>query len=101
MAGASYVDALSNPLSMVVHKMFTEVGASSLGAEVRPVAGSVNAEIVAGTFKTLTMVASKQQSQGQTPQYLVQLLKFKVRYPLRQYLPRDLPLEPAWYSLQS
>ena len=62
MAGASFVDALPDPLSMIVRTLSLEAGAISLGVEMRPVAGSVNADVIAGTSKTLTMVASKQQS---------------------------------------
>ena len=59
MAGASYVDALSDPLSMVVRIMSTEVGANSLGVEASPAAGSVNAEVMAGTSGTFIVVASE------------------------------------------
>ena len=59
MAGASSVDALPVPLFIIVHTMSAEAGAISLGAETRPTAGSVNAEVVTGTFETITVVASE------------------------------------------
>jgi len=59
MAGSSSVGALPDPLSIVVCIMSTEAGASSLGVETRPVAGFVNAEVMADTSGTVVMVASE------------------------------------------
>ena len=42
MAGASSIDALPDPLSMIMRKVSIEAEAISLGAETRPVAGSVH-----------------------------------------------------------
>ena len=82
MAGASFVGALPNPLFMIVHTMFVEAGAISLGVEMRPVGGSVNTEVMTDTFRIVMVEASETTTAGQTSQYLVQLLKFEVRYPL-------------------
>ena len=59
MTEASYVGALSDPLSMVVCIMSVEAGAISLGAETKPIAGSVDAEVLTGTSGTVMVVASK------------------------------------------
>ena len=59
MAGASSIGALSDPLSMIVRTMPVEAGAISLGAKMRPTAGSVNAEVVVGISGTVIVVASE------------------------------------------
>jgi len=59
MVGASSVGALPDPLSMIACIMSVEAGAISLGAETKPIAGSVNAEVVTGTSGTVMVVASK------------------------------------------
>ena len=101
MTGANSVDVLPEPLSMIVRTMSVEAGAISLVADTRPTAGSINVEVMICTSGTVTLVASKTITTGTDFTYLVQLLKFEVRCPLCQCLPRALPLEPAWYSLQS
>ena len=63
-AGTSSVGALSDPLSMLLHTMFIEAGTISLGAETRPAAGSVNTEVLTGTSRTVTVVASKATTAG-------------------------------------
>jgi len=64
MAGASSVGALPDPLSMMVRTIFIGAGAISLDAETRPAAGSVNAEVMTGTFRTVTVVASEMTTVG-------------------------------------
>ena len=59
MAGASSVGALPETLSTVVCIMSIEAGANSLGAEIRPAAGSVNTAVVASTAETIFVVASE------------------------------------------
>ena len=44
---------------MIVCTMLVEVGAISLATKTRPVAGSVNTEIVTGTSRTVTVISSK------------------------------------------
>ena len=53
VAGDSLASVLPDSLSMIVRTMSVEAGAISLSAETRPAAGSVNAEVVTGTFGTL------------------------------------------------
>jgi len=64
MTGASSVGALPNPLSMIVRTMPIEARAISLGAETRPIAGSVNAEVMTGTSGAVTVVASETTTAG-------------------------------------
>ena len=64
MAGPSSVDALLNPLSTIVHTMFVEARVISLVTEMRPVAGSVNAEVITDTSGTVTVVASEMITTG-------------------------------------
>ena len=72
---------------MIVRIMSVEAGAISLGVEMRPTAGSVNAGVVTSTFGTISAIDSEMTIEGQTSPYLVQLLKFEVRCPLCQCLP--------------
>ena len=53
MAGANPIDALSDPLSVIVRTMSVEAEAISFGVETRLAAGSVNAKVVTGTSRTL------------------------------------------------
>ena len=64
MAGASSVGALPDPLSMIVRTMFVEAVAISLGAEMRPTAGSINAEVMTGTSRIVTVEASEIRTAG-------------------------------------
>ena len=64
MAGASSVGALPDPLSMIVRTMSIEARAISLGAEMRPATGSVNAEVITGTSKIVVVEASKTTTVG-------------------------------------
>ena len=59
MAGASSVDALLDPLSMIVRTMSVETGAISLAAETRSAAGFINVKVITGTSKTVTVVTSE------------------------------------------
>ena len=63
-AGASSVGALPDTLSIIVLTMPVEAGVISLGAETRPTAGSISAEVVAGTSRTVTIVASEATAAG-------------------------------------
>jgi len=74
---------------MIVRTISVEVGVISLGAEMRPAAGSLNIKVVTGTSRTVIVVASEMTTAGTDSQYLVQvqLLKFEVCCPLRQCLP--------------
>jgi len=53
------VDAVPDPLSMIVRTMSVEARAISLSAEMRPTTGSVNTKIITGTSETVTVVASE------------------------------------------
>jgi len=64
MVGASSAGALSDPLSMTVCTMSVEAEAISFGAETRSTIGFVNAEVVTGTSKTVTIVASRVTAAG-------------------------------------
>jgi len=57
VAGASSVNALPDPFSMIVCMMFVEVEAILLGAETMPATGSVNIEVMTGTSGIVTVVA--------------------------------------------
>ena len=57
MAGASSVDALPDPLFMIVCTMSVEARGISLATETRPTIGSVNVEVVTGISGTVTVVA--------------------------------------------
>ena len=59
LVGASPVGVNPDLLSMVVRIMSTEAGANSLRSETRPVAGSINAKIVAGISGTVIVIASE------------------------------------------
>jgi len=64
MAGTNSVDALPDPLSLIVRIMPIEVGAISLGVETRTITGSVNAEAVTGTSGIVIVVASETTTVG-------------------------------------
>ena len=64
MAETSSVDALPDPLSIIVCMMSAETGDISLGAETRPAAGSVNTEVMTSTSGTVIVVASKTTTAG-------------------------------------
>jgi len=59
MAGSSSVDALPDPLSMIVQMISVVAEAISLGAQTRPATGSIKAKVVTGTSEIITVVASK------------------------------------------
>ena len=52
------------PPYMIMRIMSVEAGAISLGAETRPATGSVNAEVMADTSKTIIVVASEATCAG-------------------------------------
>ena len=56
---ANSVDALLDPLSMIVRTVSVQAEAILLGSEMRPATCSVNAEVVTGTFGIVTVVASE------------------------------------------
>jgi len=58
VAGDNLVDALLDPLSMIVRVVSTETGANSTCAEIRPTTGSCDAEVVANTSGTVVVIAS-------------------------------------------
>ena len=49
---------------MIARTMSVEVRAISLGAETRPTTESVNVEVMTGTSRTVTVVASKTTTAG-------------------------------------
>ena len=59
IAGASSVDVLPNPLSMIVRTMSIEMGAISLAAETRSAVGFINVKVITSTSKTVTVVTSE------------------------------------------
>ena len=64
MAGASSIDALTDPLSIVVRIMSVKAGTISLSAETRLTIGSISAEVMTGTSGTVTVVAYEATAVG-------------------------------------
>ena len=64
MAETGFIDALPNPLSIIVCTMSVEAGAISLAVETKPTAGSINVEDMTGTSGAVTMVASETITAG-------------------------------------
>ena len=62
--GVNSINALPDPLSMIVQMMSVEAEAISLGAEIRPAAGSINAEVVTDPSGIVTIVASETITTG-------------------------------------
>ena len=84
MAGANSVDALLNPLSIIVRMASVEVEAVSLSAGTWPTASFFNAEVVTDTSGIVTVAASEMKTAGTDFTVLgFQPLKSEVCCPLR------------------
>jgi len=69
MAGANSIDALLDPLSMIVRTVSVEVEIVSLSLGTWPTIGSFDVEVVTGTFGIVTVAAYEMTTAG--PDFMV------------------------------